>query len=110
MVEFSLFRSSNEKFDEEWQCKLQSATGKKLVGIRESAKAIRQKLAECVYIAEDADSTVVAPIADECRIRGIGIVFVPSKEELGEAVGIDVSASIVTILKSHRKEEKDANL
>lgn len=72
-----------------------------LIGANEAARAIDSGQARRVYIAEDALAGVVAPILEACRIRGVEVVYVPHKAELGETVGIDVSASIVTILKQN---------
>jgi len=69
-------------------------------GTNETTKAIERAQAKLVVIAEDVDPPeVVAHLPLLCEERKIPYIFVPSKEKLGNAVGIDVSAASACIVK-----------
>jgi large subunit ribosomal protein L7Ae len=75
-------------------------TGAVRKGTNETTKAIERAQAKLVVIAEDVDPPeVVAHLPLLCEERKIPYVYVPSKEKLGNAVGIDVSAASVCIIK-----------
>ena len=69
-------------------------------GTNEATKAVERALAKLVVIAEDVDPPeVIAHLPLLCEERKIPYVFVPQKIKLGNAVGIDVSAASVVIIK-----------
>jgi large subunit ribosomal protein L7Ae len=69
-------------------------------GTNEATKAVERAIAKLVVIAEDVDPPeVIAHLPILCEERKIPYVFVPSKEQLGKAVGIDVPAAAACILK-----------
>jgi large subunit ribosomal protein L7Ae len=69
-------------------------------GTNETTKAVERAQAKLVVIAEDVDPPeVVAHLPLLCEERKIPYVFVPNKEKLGDAVGIDVSAASACITK-----------
>jgi large subunit ribosomal protein L7Ae len=75
-------------------------TGAVRKGTNETTKAIERAQAKLVVIAEDVDPPeVVAHLPLLCEERKISYVYVPSKEKLGNAVGIDVSAASACIVK-----------
>lgn len=77
-----------------------SKTGTVRKGTNETTKAIERAQAKLVIIAEDVDPPeVVAHLPLLCEERKIPYVFVPSKEKIGTAVGIDVPAASVCITK-----------
>jgi len=77
-----------------------SKTGIVRKGTNETTKAIERAQAKLVVIAEDVDPPeVVAHLPILCDERKIPYIFVPSKEKLGNAVGIDVPAASACIAK-----------
>jgi len=69
-------------------------------GTNEATKAVERATAKLVVIAEDVDPPeVIAHLPILCEERKIPYVFVPSKEQLGKAVGIDVPSAAACILK-----------
>ena len=77
-----------------------SKTGTVRKGTNETTKAIERAQAKLVVIAEDVDPPeVVAHLPLLCEERKIPYTFVPSKEKLGNAVGIDVPAASACIIK-----------
>lgn len=74
-------------------------TGAVRKGTNETTKAVERGQAKLVVIAEDVDPPeVVAHLPLLCEERKIPYVYVPSKEKLGDAVGIDVSAASACII------------
>jgi len=74
-------------------------TGTVRKGTNETTKAVERGQAKLVVIAEDVDPPeVVAHLPLLCEERKIPYVYVPSKEKLGDAVGIDVSAASACII------------
>ncbi len=74
----------------------QLKTAAKVVGIKQSKKAIAEGKACAVYVASDAESRVVRPIQELCAQHGVELFEVATMQELGQAVGIDVGAAVVT--------------
>lgn len=73
--------------------------GKVRKGVNETTKAVERGEAQFVVIAEDVDPPeIVAHLPLLCDDKGIPYAYVPSKEELGKAAGLEVSASSVAVL------------
>jgi large subunit ribosomal protein L7Ae len=77
-----------------------SKTGVVRKGTNESTKAVERAIAKLVVIAEDVDPPeVIAHLPLLCDERKIPYVFVPSKDQLGSAVGIDVPCAAACVVK-----------
>jgi large subunit ribosomal protein L7Ae len=75
-------------------------TGSVRKGTNETTKAVERAHAKLVVIAEDVDPPeVVAHLPLLCDERKIPYVFVPSKQKIGSAVGIDVPAASACIVE-----------
>jgi large subunit ribosomal protein L7Ae len=69
-------------------------------GTNEATKAVERSIAKLVVIAEDVDPPeVIAHLPLLCDERKIPFVFVPTKEALGKAIGIDVPCASACIIK-----------
>jgi len=67
-------------------------------GINETTKSIERKAAKLVVIASDVEpEEIVIHIPMLCEEKGIPYVYVPTKVELGKAVGIPVPTSSVAV-------------
>lgn len=76
------------------------STGKLKKGTNETTKAVERGVAKLVIIAEDVDPPeVVAHLPLLCEERKVPYLYVPSKKELGEALGIDVAAASACIVE-----------
>ncbi len=74
------------------------STGKIKKGINETTKSIERKTAKLVVIAEDIQPEEIAlHIPELCKEKGIPIAYVPTKAELGSAVGLGVPTSSVAV-------------
>ncbi len=77
---------------------LAAQTGSVRKGTNETTKAIERAQAKLVIIAEDVDPPeAVAHLPLICDERKIPYVFVPSKEKIGSATGLDVPAAAACI-------------
>jgi large subunit ribosomal protein L7Ae len=73
-------------------------TGQVRKGTNETTKAIERGQAKLVIIAGDVEPPeVVAHLPMLCEERKIPYIFVPSKEKIGTASGIDVPAASASI-------------
>jgi large subunit ribosomal protein L7Ae len=77
-----------------------SKTGAVRKGTNETTKAVERAQAKLVIIAEDVDPPeVVAHLPLLCEERKIPYIFVPTKEQIGKALGIDVPSAAAAIAK-----------
>lgn len=74
-------------------------SGKVRKGTNETTKAIERGISKLVVIAEDVEPPeVVAHLPILCEERNSAYVFVPSKQQLGQALGIDVPSAAACIM------------
>ncbi len=70
-------------------------------GVNEVTKSVERGLASLVVIAADVEpEEVVMHIPTLCKQKNIAYVFVPSKLELGKAIGMNVACSSVAVEKT----------
>lgn len=74
-------------------------SAKRVVGIKQLRKALRDGTAEKVFVAENADLRLTAPIKEFCAETGVPLVLVSTMAELGEACSIDVGAAVAAIVR-----------
>lgn len=78
-----------------------SQSGKVRKGTNEATKAIERGISKLIVIAEDVEPPeVVAHLPIICDEQGAAYAFVPSKQELGKALGIDITSAAAAILDS----------
>lgn len=73
---------------------------KRVVGVKQSRKAIRGGRARRVFLASDADPAITGPLAAECAAAGIPVETGKTMAQLGRACGIAVGASVAVELIS----------
>jgi large subunit ribosomal protein L7Ae len=95
------FEVSKELADAAYEAlQIAAKTGAVRKGTNETTKAIERASAKLVVIAEDVDPPeVVAHLPLLCDERKIPYLFVPNKEKIGTAIGIDVPAAAASIVK-----------
>ena len=74
------------------------ASQEKVVGVKQSRKAIREGRARRVYLACDADPAITDPIAASCAQAGIPMETDYTLAQLGQACSITVGAAVVAVL------------
>ena len=72
----------------------------KVVGVKQSRRAIREGRAVQVFLADNADPALTAPLAELCAAEGIPVERAATMEELGKAAGIQVGAAVVALLRT----------
>ncbi|NLJ80844.1 MAG: 50S ribosomal protein L7ae-like protein [Firmicutes bacterium] len=72
----------------------------KVVGAKQTLKAIQNDMVELVYLAQDADRRVIAPVRAACKTKGIDFVEVGTMAELGKACSIEVGSAVAAIVKT----------
>lgn len=73
-------------------------TAKKMVGLKQSTKAVKDGNAVKAFIATDAEERVTGKFKELCMAHGVPITYVNTMKELGKASGIDVGAAVVVIV------------
>ena len=73
------------------------ASQEKVIGVKQSRKAIREGRAKRVY---DADPAITEPVAASCAEAGIPVETDYTLSQLGQARRISVGASVVAVLSA----------
>ncbi len=74
-------------------------TAKRVIGIKQVAKAVKREAATEVFIADDADAKVVEPLETLCMEQNVPVSRVSSMKELGTACNIEVGAAAAAAIK-----------
>lgn len=74
-------------------------TKEKVIGVKQSRRAVRDGLVQMLFLAADADPAMTAPLAQQCAEGGIPVNEAFTMRELGQAAGIQVGAAVVALLK-----------
>lgn len=77
-----------------------AATKSKVIGFKQTLRALRLNQAARVFLAEDVEASIVQKVLDACQAGGVVVERVPLKQaELGKLCKIEVGASMVTLLR-----------
>jgi large subunit ribosomal protein L7A len=71
----------------------------RVVGAKETKKALQKGRAVAVYLAADAEERVTGPLRQLARETGVETIDVPTMAELGRICGIEVGAAAAAVLK-----------
>lgn len=71
----------------------------KVVGMKQSLKAINENKAKVVYIAKDAEYELFQTVEKLANEYSLQIIYVDTMKELGKLCNIDVEASTAVALK-----------
>jgi len=72
---------------------------KKTIGIKQTAKALKQDKVKVLYIAADAESHLTQQLVQLAREQNIEVITVDSMKKLGKACEIEVGAAVAAALK-----------
>ena len=85
--------------------------GKVKKGVNETTKSIERKTAQFVVVAADVTpEEVVMHIPMLCKENNIPYAFIPSKKDLGVAIGVQVGTSAVSVENAGGASEKLADI
>ncbi len=102
-VKFEVQKEVAAKITEALRLAKQSGTVKK--GANEVTKSVERGLASFVVIAEDVEpEEVVVHIPTLCEQRKISYGYLPTKLEVGKAIGINVPCAAVAVEKKGESE------
>jgi large subunit ribosomal protein L7A len=73
-------------------------SGEKVVGVKQTAKALKSNQGKVLYVAKDADKKLVEPIIELAKTKSLQVVYVETMKELGNLCAIEVSAATALIL------------
>ncbi|HHY06806.1 MAG TPA: 50S ribosomal protein L7Ae-like protein [Clostridia bacterium] len=72
---------------------------KKVIGFKQSLKAIERGTAVIVYVARDSADKIRLSLMELCAQQEVPVVEAETMLELGKICGIQVGASVAAILK-----------
>lgn len=72
--------------------------GKKVMGIKQSIKAIKNNQAKIVYVAKDADEKLIESVVKTAKENFVDVINIATMKDLGKLCGIDVGAAAAVIL------------
>ena len=70
----------------------------KVVGLKQTRRAVTQGTARQVYLACDSDPALTEPLLALCREKGVSADCSLTMQQLGRACGIAVAAAAVAIV------------
>ena len=70
----------------------------RVIGVKQALRAVKQDMAEHVFVAKDADTKITSPVLELCNEKNITVEFADTMVELGKACGIEVGAAVVAVL------------
>lgn len=73
--------------------------GNKVVGVKQTVKALKNNTVKALYVSKDADESLIKPLIELAGENSIDIIKVDTMKELGRLCGIDVSAATAALLK-----------
>lgn len=73
----------------------------RVVGLKQTKKALEQDQASTVYLAEDADPYLKQEISNLCAAKKVQLKIIATKAELGKACGIDVGSATAALLRDN---------
>lgn len=76
---------------------LLSSARRKVVGTKQTIKALEKGEVLQVFVARDAEEKVIRPVVSLCEANNIEPQFVDSMHELGRICGIKVKAATAAI-------------
>ena len=73
--------------------------GQKVVGVKQTLKALKNNQGKVLYIAKDADDNITEPILKLAKVNSLQIIFVDTMKELGNLCDIDVASATALLLE-----------
>lgn len=76
--------------------------GSKVVGAKQTLRALEKGHVQVIYIAEDAQKQVTVRIVDLAQQKAVPIVYVPTMEELAQACNVEVKTATAALIDNHK--------
>lgn len=71
--------------------------GRTVVGLKQTTQMVKDNRARVVYVAGDADETLLKPLVELCQQKDVEVVRVDTMSELGVLCRIEVGASTAAV-------------
>ena len=75
------------------------AAKNKVIGVKQTRRALRDGKAAMLFLARDADPALTDPLEELCRQQKLPVDRSYTLEELGRAAGIQVGAAVIAVLR-----------
>jgi large subunit ribosomal protein L7A len=72
---------------------------KKVIGIKQSTKSLKDGNGKELLVAKDADQSMVESVITIAKQQGVEVTYIENMKKLGKLCGIDVGASVTLLLK-----------
>jgi large subunit ribosomal protein L7A len=72
---------------------------KRTIGTNQTTKVLQQSLAQCLYVAKDAEARIVRPLISLAEERGVPVYWAETMKQLGKACGIEVGAATAAVIE-----------
>lgn len=72
--------------------------GQKVVGAKQTRRALKDGRAKKLFMAKDADPRLLQPLVQEAVRTGVRVEQVDTMKRLGEACGIAVGAAVAVLV------------
>lgn len=72
---------------------------KKTAGSKQTLKAVQRGQAKVVYVAQNAERHVIAPIVQACMSKHVPVVEVDTMSNLGKACNIEVGCASAAVIE-----------
>ena len=72
--------------------------GQRLVGAKQTRRALKDGRAKKLFMAKDADPRLLQPLVQEAVRTGVRVEQVDTMKQLGEACGIAVGAAVAVLV------------
>ena len=73
--------------------------GKKLIGIKQCTKAIKNGEGTVLYVAKDSDERLILPLIELATERNIKINYIDNMKDLGKMCSIEVGTTSALMLE-----------
>ena len=74
-------------------------TGSRVVGAKQTKRALSDGRAVRVFLAKDADSRITGPLGTLCKEKNVPVEADCTMSELGAACGIAVGSAVAALIK-----------
>lgn len=78
---------------------IDSIVGKRVIGIKQCTKNIKNGNGTVLYVAEDVELNLIESLINLAIEKNVKIVYINTMKELGKMCSIDVKASAVLTLE-----------
>ena len=74
-------------------------TNYKVIGIKQTLRALEKERATVLYVAKDAQSKVIVRPLELAKSQELSIVYIDTMEELGSVCQIEVKTATAALIK-----------